>query len=468
MESHLRLASRRASESPIVSPMFERPTEQNLSSLEGIKVHAVHRMRTKTILEAKWDIAEDTLPNCPKCYEPHPDYLSKGWVTRDEPIKDRPVGGRPLFIDIKCRKYQCQDCGKTFGSRHPDMRKNSNLTDALIGYITQWSLREETHASIAEQTGVHESTVRRHFKKKVQSLKHGTPNRHSPEAIGIDGVGVGNTPPNEEDSKKDGPSTIIVSMSTDQKREEAPVIGFLPDQDCSRLRDFLDEKITPSGDVLPVVIDMDRTYRRAILNSSLPTVIVIDRYHVTRHGYLTLRDAKSDLLNTREIRKTWKRTMEEMKGARRKAEPVAGPNGQLTFFDELSRGNQQSEKNESEKDEIKKMRKVLKAAWHFASIMTCSNYSRKEALDKYRDWKRGLNPEIRGFFRSRVIDTVESELWHDGIMNFFEYPYTNGPVEGVNTRAKELKRKGAGYNNTTAEVKMRANKSFGASIPPWE
>ena len=114
------------------------------------------------------------------------------------------------------------------------------------------------------------------------------------------------------------------------------------------------------------------------------------------------------------------------------------------------------------------MELVLKSGLHFRSIMTCRDCSREEALDKYRDWKQNLDPAIRGFFKARVIDTVEDEMWWDGVMNFFEYPYTNGPVEGKNRLAKELRRKGAGYHNETIRMKMRANKSFRGIVSLWE
>jgi hypothetical protein len=108
MEPYLHLAPRRTSEPPIFSPMFEHYTKSNWSSLKGIKVYKRSRLKEKCILKAEWDRAEDNLPNCPKCYEPNPDYQSKGWVRRDELIKDRPVGSRPLLIDIKCRRSRVE------------------------------------------------------------------------------------------------------------------------------------------------------------------------------------------------------------------------------------------------------------------------------------------------------------------------------------------------------------------------
>jgi transposase len=49
--------------------------------------------------------------------------------------------------------------------------------------------------------------------------------------------------------------------------------------------------------------------------------------------------------------------------------------------------------------------------------------------------------------------------WREQIFNYFLYPYTNGPVEAENSRAQELKKKGAGYTNRTMRIKICANDS---------
>jgi transposase len=430
--------------------------EPNWSTLREIKVYKKYRTEGKHILEAEWDMVGDALlPNCPECLESRPDYESKGWVSRKGFIKDRPVDNAPLFIDLKSRKYQCEHCGKTFGSGHPDLKKHSNLTIALIRHIVEHSVGKETHASIARRTGVHESTVRKYLKKRTDELNRGR-DRHISEALGIDGVKAGNSYTDETDKNEGELSTVVASL----RGEKTSVIGLLPNQNRKALKRFLEEKISPRGDVLPVVIDMDRTYRKAIREAKLPTVIVIDRYHVARRANLALRDAKSELLNTSGIENAWEDMKEDIEEAQEESQPVVGPSAQMTLLDSLS---QENEENVS--GELKKMKMVLKAGWHFRAIMTCRSYSRKEALDKYREWKRGLDPAIRGFLQSRVIDTVESDLWRDGIMNFFEYPYTNGWVEGINGRIKEIKRIGGGYSNRVAEAKIRSSDSFRMPVP---
>ncbi len=40
-------------------------------------------------------------------------------------------------------------------------------------------------------------------------------------------------------------------------------------------------------------------------------------------------------------------------------------------------------------------------------------------------------------------------LWRQEILNYFDYPYTNGFLEGKNNRIKVIKRVAYGYRNPT-------------------
>ena len=429
----------------------EPRTYPNCSSLRGIKVLEKHRAPQRTIIEAEWDIAEDPLLNCPRCYDAHPDYHSKGPVKHDE-VRDRPVANRPLLINIACKKYRCQDCGETFGVRHPGMRKSSSLTEALVKHIVhhaegdEHAENDETFASIARRTGIDESTVRKHFENKAdksERLKGTGRHWHAPQALGVDGVDVGHTRPGETDPDKDGLSTIILSLED----EGGTPIELLPTDNAGPLRDFLEDDIVVTDRRLPIVIDMDDTYRSAIEAANLPTVIVVDRYHITRKANLALRDAKSDLLG-KAMKRVWKKRKAKLKNAKSE-DPDAGR--QTTILDEAGPDNEHNLPQE-----IKTMELVLKAGWRFHSIMTRKDLSPNKARSRYQDWENRLDPSIRGYYQTRVIKTMQGR-WREQIFNYFLYPYTNGPVEAENSRAKDLEREGAGYTNRTMRIKICAN-----------
>ena len=47
-----------------------------------------------------------------------------------------------------------------------------------------------------------------------------------------------------------------------------------------------------------------------------------------------------------------------------------------------------------------------------------------------------------------LIKNIEKINWQTGILNTFEYPYSNGFTEGCNNQIKVLKRTGYGYRNS--------------------
>jgi len=68
----------------------------------------------------------------------------------------------------------------------------------------------------------------------------------------------------------------------------------------------------------------------------------------------------------------------------------------------------------------------------------------QEARPKLSDWV--LNAEQSGLHRfAECAKTMTN--WSVGILNSFDYPYTNGFTEGVNNKIKVLKRNAYGYRN---------------------
>jgi transposase len=261
---------------------YKETEKKNCATLDRISVQGIHQTKWKHVVKARWDRTADMLPHCPQCQKAYPKQESKGWYGPRE-ILDRPMDGGPLIIKIERRGYLCHSCEKTFGSRHPGIIKNSNLTMALVNHIQKYSMTLETHTSIARRTGVGESTVWKCFRQRTRAVKRGrATNWRYPEALGIDGVSIGSGLSGEESGKSEF-TTAVVSLDPEGG---GFLVELLPDQDSGRLADFLDNGVSPSGDTLSAVIDMDKGYRKALRDSKLPTIPVIDRCHVARRANL--------------------------------------------------------------------------------------------------------------------------------------------------------------------------------------
>jgi hypothetical protein len=158
------------------------------------------------------------------------------------------------------------------------------------------------------------------------------------------------------------------------------------------------------------------------------------------------------------MKRVWKKMKDKLESAKSE-DPDA--DRQTTILDEVGPDNELNLPQE-----IRTMELVLKAGWRFHSIMTQKDLSPKEARSRYQDWENGLDPSIREYYQNRVIDTMKGR-WREQIFNYFRYPYTNGPVEATNGRAKKLKGDGAGYTNRTMRAKMRKNDPFDGTSAFW-
>ena len=93
---------------------------------------------------------------CPSCQS---DAL-RGHGRNVQVIRDMPTHGKRVGIYVNTRRWRCLACGKTFMESLPAVNVKREMTDRLTKWIGQQSLTC-TFASIAEEVGVDEKTVRK-------------------------------------------------------------------------------------------------------------------------------------------------------------------------------------------------------------------------------------------------------------------------------------------------------------------
>mgnify|MGYP000882544780 CR=1 FL=1 len=93
-----------------------------------------------------------------------------GHGRNEQVIRDLPTHGKRLAIYVDTRRWRCQDCGKTFMETLPAVNAKREMTDRLVKWIGQQSLKR-TFASIADDTGLDEKTIRNIFRDYVNELE---------------------------------------------------------------------------------------------------------------------------------------------------------------------------------------------------------------------------------------------------------------------------------------------------------
>jgi len=107
-------------------------------------------------------------------------------------VRDRPIGIHSLNIYLRSRRYECSACGRSVGTTHPEVERNSNLSIRLAEHSAVRARGHETQAHIARHIGVPPATVRTCFTDHSEPPKY-LPDE--PKAPGIDQPHVGKADP---------------------------------------------------------------------------------------------------------------------------------------------------------------------------------------------------------------------------------------------------------------------------------
>jgi hypothetical protein len=86
----------------------------------------------------------------------------------------------------------------------------------------------------------------------------------------------------------------------------------------------------------------------------------------------------------------------------------------------------------------------------FYGIYKCE--TRAKAEQAYDAWRELLPPELEGPFKP-LLSFMREKRWRQYIFNYFDHPYTNGYVEGMNGLLDEISRAGRGYDLWTLRAK---------------
>lgn len=208
-----------------------------------------------------------------RCRECGCDRISP-WGAREAVIKDLPIHGKRVGIYVQVRRFRCAGCGKTFSESIPAVAENRLMTDRLVRWIGEQSMRR-TFTSIAEETGVVEGTVRNIFSDFVTELEK-TVRFETPKWMGIDEIHlikprcvVSNIANN----------TIVELLANRNKETVARYLARLPEKDR----------------VQHVAMDMWMPYRDAVKAVMPWATIVIDKFHVVRMANDALERARKSM-----------------------------------------------------------------------------------------------------------------------------------------------------------------------------
>lgn len=336
-----------------------------------------------------------------------------GHGRNEQVIRDLPTHGKRLAIYLDTRRWRCQSCGKTFMEALPAVNGKREMTERLVRWIGQQSLKR-TFASIAEDTGLDEKTIRNIFRDYVNELESKF-RFETPKWMGIDEIHLIR------------PRCVISNIQNNT------IVNMLPNRDKKTVVNYL-YNLQGKSEVQYVAMDMWTPYRDAV-QAVLPDArIVIDKFHVVRMANDALEKVRKSL--------------------REQLTPKQRRGLMHDRFVLLKRERDLNDREVLLLDGWIKNYPELGAAYRLKEAFY-GIYERSESPDAavaaYEAWNKAVVPELRDAFGD-LIRAFSN--WQPFILNYFEHPVTNAYTESLNSLIRVMNRLGRGYSFEALRAKI--------------
>lgn len=345
---------------------------------------------------------------CPHCRSPH----VVGFGRRERLVRDLPIHGKRVGIYVNLRRMQCRNCNKTFAESLPDVDERRDMTARLVGWIGKQAVKR-TFASIADDVGVVEGTIRAIFNDYVNELEK-TIRFETPKWMGIDEIHLIK------------PRGVIANIQNNT------IVELLPNRNKDTIVRYLSQ-LPGRYQVQYVAMDMWAPYRDACQAVIPDARIVIDKFHVVRMANDAMERVRKGLRERLTLKQ--KRGLMHDRFVLLKREHDLSDqealllSGWVKNYDELGLAHRLKE--------------------DFFRIYDAKAPDEAQAL--YIDWKRRITPEVAPAF----ADLVRAwDNWTPWILGYFDHPVTNAYTESLNSLIRVMNRLGRGYSFEALRAKI--------------
>ena len=337
---------------------------------------------------------EQRLHYCPVCGT----ITGKVHDYRTQIVRDVSICGYNTILHLRKRRHVCPDCGKRFDEHIDFLPRYRQFTNRVNLQVHRQLKECRSIKSIAKDNNMSPPTAA----KLVNEIDFKT--RNLPEVLAID----------EFKGNAEGEKFQCILADPKNRR----IVDVLPTRRHEMIRHYL-LGYNNRKDVRFVVMDMTGGYRKLMKELFPQAKIIVDKYHYVRQ--ITYAIERVRVEEQKRLSGTWRRYFKKSKYLFLK------DTERLTTEDRIQL------ENLFRISEPLRKAYALKQQFEYVKAST----SREEAAKRLSKW-------ILDAQSSKLIDFMKVSLtyqnWSKEILNSFEYPYTNGYIEGCNNRIKVLKR----------------------------
>jgi transposase len=328
-------------------------------------------------------------------------------------VKTLPIGKKPVFLVLLLHVLKCKDCGAI-------LRESRDVADPLKSYTRKFAQlvlelsKEMTIQAVARYLGVGwdlvKSIIKENLERKVKRRSF-----RKVRYIAIDEIAV---------HKGHHYMTVVVDLETGQ------VLFTAKGRDHECLKPFFQRLRHARAKLKAIAVDMSSAYMKAIKQYGPKGVAVVhDHYHLVSNMNDVVDKVRRDEQNRQEKEEDQKL----IKGSRYLL--LRGKEKLAKLPDKQSRLDALLEVNET-LHKVYLLKEDVRLFW--------SQPSKEDATSFINQWIM----EARAMGNAHVSSfatTIEKHI--NGILAWYDYKITTGPLEGLNNKIKVFKRAAYGYRD---------------------
>lgn len=345
---------------------------------------------------------------CPQCQSAN--VILKGGVWRR--FRGIPIGRKPVWIRFRVPRMQCRDCGALRQAALGFAEPRVSYVKAFGRYVLELADRM-TIRDVAEHLGISWDVVKEIVKANLKR-NFAKPRLKDLRQIAIDEISIG---------AGHRYLTIVLDLAS------GAVVYVGRGKGGDALTDFWKRLRSSGAKIEAVGMDMSPAYLAAVTANLRGAKIIFDRFHVMK----LMNDALSDMRRAlyRDIKDNLGRQV--LKGTR---------------WLLLKR----PENLDSKHDEPKRLAEALRLNAPLATA-----YYLKEEL--YEFWEQEDYYQAERFLLQWIESAEATKIRHlvkfaqtlrahwSGLLNYYDYPISSGPLEGTNNKIKTMQRQAYGYRD---------------------
>jgi transposase len=323
-----------------------------------------------------------------------------------------PIGRRPVWIELPVQRLWCATCGRTRQVKLAFAAERRSYTHNFERYALELG-RHMTIQDVAQHLGVSWDVIK-DIQKRYLMRRFGRPRLKRLRRIAIDEISIG---------RGHRYLTVVLDL-------ESGAVVFVGDGKGADALDPFWKRLGSSGaKVQAVATDMSPAYTLAVREHLPKAVHVFDRFHVMKLFNEQLAD----------LRREVQRFIEDVEHRRL----LKGTLWLLLKNPE----NLDATKNERQRlEEALRINQPLATAYYMKEdLRELWNQPNKRSAARFLDdWiARAEASGIR--MLKKFARTLQ--IHRKGLLNWYHYPISTGPLEGTNTKIRVLQRQAYGFRD---------------------